>query len=149
MTIARVAGSMASRRRSRRVWISARSGKPVGVAARLAVPVVQPVHRIDFLNPGSVGIRDGLQEPRFLPLAVEAHERYCIAADLVLQVGQQGGRQPSAVQQVCAVVADDPGQGEQVVFAGRHWSPHWWLLPPLWVSQYARGRRCGHPQNVG
>jgi hypothetical protein len=37
-----------------------------------------------------------------------------IAADLVLQVGEQGWRQPFSVRQVGAVLADDGGQGAQV-----------------------------------
>ena len=35
-----------------------------------------------------------LQEPQRLPLAVVAVETDAVAADLVLQVGQQGRRQP-------------------------------------------------------
>jgi hypothetical protein len=62
---------------------------PVGIAARLAVPVVLPVRRLQVLNHGVAAARDGLKQPRFPPLAVETLERDDVAADLVHQVGQQ------------------------------------------------------------
>ena len=59
-----------------------------------------------------------LQQRVHLPPAVVALEADVVAADLVLQVGQQGRRQPFPFRQVAAVLADDGGQGAQVPVAG-------------------------------
>ena len=56
--------------------------------------------------------------------AVVAIEADFVAADLVLQVSQQGRRQPFPVRQIRAVLADDGGQGAQVPVAGPHRSAH-------------------------
>src|SRR5215475_15915022 len=67
---------------------------PVGIAARLAAPVVFPVHRCRVFSHGHATVWDGLHEPCFLATAVEARERDDVAADLAYQVSQQGGWQP-------------------------------------------------------
>ena len=68
--------------------------------------------------PVTASERDLLAEPFHLRLAVHADETHLIAADLAHQVGQQRFRQPSVGGQVGTVLADDPGQGDQVPFAG-------------------------------
>src|SRR5205814_6550636 len=101
----------------------------VGIAARLAVPVVLPVHRVQVLGHGAAAARDGLKQPRFLLLAVETLERDDVAADLVHQVSQQGRWQPLPGRQAGAVLADDSRQRAQVPVAGGHRSAHDGLPP--------------------
>ena len=96
----------------------------VGIAQMLAVPVLFPLDPIQVLRPRHIDNRDSLPEPNRPPPAVGSHETHDVAADLVLQIGQQGRRQPSPVRQVGTVLADDGRQGAQVPFAGRYWSHH-------------------------
>ena len=93
----------------------------VGVAADFAVPVLLPERPLHVLGPRSKGIDAPkiLLEPIRLPVAVHASDLHLIAADLVFQVSQQGQWQPLR-REIGAVVADDPRQGVQVPFAGRH-----------------------------
>lgn len=64
----------------------------VKMAARLAVPVMLPVHRVQILF-SWVGIhgRDPLLKPQLPPSAVESQERHGVAADLSHQVNPLDG----------------------------------------------------------
>ena len=80
-----------------------------------------------------------------MPPAVAPVEGDTFAADLVLQVGQQGQRKALLpVRQVVAVLADDGRQGAQVLVAGPHRSHHQHppvnVTPaaPVWVSAERR-----------
>jgi hypothetical protein len=91
-----------------------------------------PVRPLQILGRGRNDAPKILPEPIRLPVAVQAGDLHLIAADLVFQVSQQRQWQPLR-REVGAVVADDPRQGAQVPFAGRHRSCHQVPLP----QQYA------------
>ena len=99
----------------------------LGIAAEPALPVAGPEARplrrvpvpvLECLEFVVAWSRDRLQDRIRLPPAVGAVEGDAVAADLVLQVGQQGRRQPFPVRQIGAVLADDSRQGAQVPLAG-------------------------------
>ena len=119
---------------------SSASGCPVAVNTAMiaAVPAMFPVHPIQILPPGHVDKRDFLLAPVRLPTAVEAHEPHPVAADLA----HQRRRQPLRWE-VGTLVADDPGQGAQILFAAVTGAVIRSPSPRVLLS-----RRSGYAQNV-
>ena len=133
-----------SLRVARRGGIGSRPARPAGcpvavnTAMIAAVPAMFPVHPIQILPPGHVDKRDFLLEPVRLPTAVEAHEPHPVAADLAYQRRRQHLRWEAGT-----LVAVDPGQGAQILFAAVTGAVIRSPSPRVLLS-----RRSGYAQNV-
>ena len=126
----------------------------LGIAADLALPMAGPealperrvpVPVLKCLEFVVAWNRDRLQDRIRLPPAVAPVEGDTFAADLVLQVGQQGQRKALLpVRQIGPVLTDDGRQGAQVPVADRHRSHHEappdYVTPaaPVWISAERR-----------